>query len=40
MQAAAKSDRVAETRERVKEIVLGESGGGLVFAVLGRELGL
>ena len=40
MQAAEKSGRVAETRERIKEIVLGEGGGGFVSAVLGRELGL
>jgi hypothetical protein len=40
MQAAERSDRVAETRERIKEVVFGEGGGGFVFGVLGRELSL
>jgi hypothetical protein len=40
MQAAERSDRVAETRERIKEIVFGEGGGGFVSGVLGRELSL
>ncbi len=40
MQAAERSNRVAETRERIKEIVFGEGGGGFVSGVLGRELSL
>jgi hypothetical protein len=40
MQAAERSDRVAETRERIMEVVFGEGGGGFVFGVLGRELSL
>jgi hypothetical protein len=39
-QAAERSDRVAETRERIKEMVLGEGGGGFVSGVLDRELSL
>jgi hypothetical protein len=40
VKAAEKTDRVAETRDRVVEIVVGEGAGGFLKAVLGRELGL
>jgi hypothetical protein len=40
MKAAEKNRTAAETRERIKELVRGEKGGGFVATILGRELGL
>jgi len=40
MTAAEKNGNVAETRERVKQLVAGEAPGGSVAGILGRNLGL
>jgi hypothetical protein len=40
MNAAQKAGTVSEVRERVKKLVGGESPGGFIEGILGRELGL
>lgn len=40
MQAAERNGTVAETRERIKELVAGEAPGGFVGTILGREFRL
>jgi hypothetical protein len=40
MKAAEKDGSVAETRESIKKLVAGETAGGFVTKILGRELGL
>lgn len=40
MKAAAKNGSADDTRERVKKLVAGESAGGFVARILGRQLGL
>lgn len=40
MKAAEKNGTVSETRERIKKLVAGETPGGFVRRILGRELGL
>jgi len=40
MKAAEKNGSVAETRERIRKLVGGETPGGFIAKILGRELGL
>jgi hypothetical protein len=40
MKAAEANRNAAEVRERIKKLVAGETAGGFVARILGRELGL